>query len=142
MLVLNNDFVEMTHEPQDSWLFSVWKGYAKGQSYRDALMLGLEYCEKNKLTTWVADMSQAAVIDSDDALWIQEHWMSKAAEMGIVRVATIMPKGVIPKMQLRRMSAKIIEVTKDSLVVCVFEELSHALGFAKEGSTEGAYTYG
>lgn len=84
-----------------------WRGFAFGKAYREALDALLELHSQKRCAVLLSDMRSAAMIDAEDAKWILEDWLPRAAVAGLCRAAVIVPSSVVGQIQIDQILKKI-----------------------------------
>jgi hypothetical protein len=69
-----------------------WRAFVEGETFRTALLKGLELAKREGAENWLADMKLMGPITFDDQRWADEVWLPKALEAGVRRVALVMPE--------------------------------------------------
>jgi hypothetical protein len=79
----------MRWDAQNSCVHSVWKGFANSAEFRAALMKGLQAVRDRHATGYVSDARMIKVIVHDDQQWANETVIPAMAAAGLKRMAVV-----------------------------------------------------
>jgi len=89
VIVLDNEYVKITHEKENRILFYVWKKHTVKQPYREVMLRGVEYANGTDIKYFLSDMSRQGIVGPDDRKWFESEVMPKAIEKGLKKVAVV-----------------------------------------------------
>lgn len=72
MIILDNEYILITHDPVLHLSVSVWKKYTPSTAYREILILRFEAMLNAQINKEIADLRLLPTISSEDALWTVE----------------------------------------------------------------------
>ena len=83
-----------------------WKGFAKGEEFKQGLNKGLELVKLKRAKKWLGDTSKMSAIPKEDQEWVNTQWFPALMATGLTSMAVILPASAIAKMSVSSIVSK------------------------------------
>jgi hypothetical protein len=74
MICYQNQYVTIEVNTELQALVQTWRGFAKGEQYREAWNKSLNIAQEHQLTHWLIDQTSLKGVDCQDWEWVNENW--------------------------------------------------------------------
>jgi hypothetical protein len=123
------DFVDVKIDQELKTVHIIWKGKTTvSREYRATLERALDAIEKYKLNGWLSDMTNEKLVLDMDRQWIADYLIPKALELGVSKVAFVVPKSIVVRKHADSL-ADTIRKHEDNIQT--FSSMEDALKFLK-----------
>jgi hypothetical protein len=102
--VYQDDVVRLFWDTRSRYHVALWRGVAVGETLRTAAHACLSASRERPSRSWLADITDFAVLDPDDEKWITDEFYPLLARNGVRRVAYVLPVEAVTALSLRRMN--------------------------------------
>lgn len=126
MIYFDEPFLTLSLE--DGYIKGQWRGFFGGAEFRGGLERLLEIAVETNSTLYLADISRAKVIPLADQNWLISDWTPRAYEVGLRKIAFIVPTDVITQMAMNRVNRMI---AKETVEVNHFDNEVEAINWLK-----------
>lgn len=100
MILKETPYAVISKYPDKNIGAIVWKGSCTSQQYRDAFLFLLEEQKKTRITRFVSDVREQAIISPEDRKWFETVALPKAIEQGLKAAAVIFNGNIFKKYYL------------------------------------------
>ena len=84
-----------------------WQGWANPDEFAGALDSGVATLIAHHSTLWLADCRDMKTIQQSDQDWLDKHWFPRVLAAGLKRMALVIPKSGLAKMNLEDVMRKV-----------------------------------
>ncbi|MGD1842657.1 MAG: hypothetical protein ACFB0B_17440 [Thermonemataceae bacterium] len=109
MIVLDNSTATIKAAVDAEAIMIIWKGFAKGDTYRSILKTALEAAQQHQLKNWISDLTEAKVVSPEDKTWVEETFIPEGLQAGIKKAIFIVPKDIFSKAYVEQITLKLEE---------------------------------
>ncbi|MEM6840708.1 MAG: hypothetical protein AAF632_00665 [Bacteroidota bacterium] len=74
MICFQNQYVTIEIDSELQALVQTWRGFAKGDDYRQAWEESLKIAEEHQLNYWLIDQAKLKGVNYEDWQWVNEEW--------------------------------------------------------------------
>ncbi|MEM9829845.1 MAG: hypothetical protein AAF944_04365 [Bacteroidota bacterium] len=74
MICFQNQYVTIEIDSELQALVQTWRGFAKGDDYRQAWEESLKIAEEHQLNYWLIDQTKLKGVNYEDWQWVNEEW--------------------------------------------------------------------
>lgn len=74
MTCFENQYVTVKVDSELQALVQVWRGFAKGEGYRQAWEESLKVAKQHKLGYWLIDQANLKGVNYEDWQWVNDDW--------------------------------------------------------------------
>lgn len=110
-------------DPTSESVYVEWQGWADSTEFALLLEAGLRALREHHGSRWLADCRNMRTIKESDQEWIDRSWFPRALAAGLRRMAVLMPKSGLTKMNVEDILGR-VPATK--LAVAYFETIEEA----------------
>lgn len=91
MLYFTNEHVKVEYDEIIGCIRTTWKGFVKGEKYREAWDQGLELAKIKDCNKWLYNQREQLVSDPEDTKWLMEDFFPRAYPTfkGQVKIAIV-----------------------------------------------------
>jgi hypothetical protein len=100
-----------------------WQGWADSTEFALLLEAGLRALQQYHGSRWLADCRNMKTIEQSDQEWLDRSWFPRMLAAGLQRMAVLMPKSALAKMNVQNILGK---VPGTKLQVAYFATVSEA----------------
>jgi hypothetical protein len=129
MPLFEEKYLTIHHDENINCIHMQWTGFAASQNYKNGMNTGLEKVKEKKVTKWLANMTDMAVITPDDQKWTNEDWFPRLLEAGIRTAAVVMSKDIFNQLAVKKIGE---EMTDNSYTMHFFGDLEEAKKWLRE----------
>jgi hypothetical protein len=108
-LVYQDDAVRLFWDTSARYHIAEWRGLAVGEKLRTAAHACLTASRERTSTMWLADVSDFAMVDLEDQVWIATEFYPLLARNGVRHVAFVIPAQAPSSTSVRRTNASYAE---------------------------------
>ena len=110
-------------DPGSGAVYIEWQGWADSTEFALLLEAGLRALKEYHGSRWLADCRNMKTIDESDQEWLDRSWFPRMLAAGLRRMAVLMPKSALAKMNVQNILGK---VPGTKLQVAYFATVSEA----------------
>lgn len=127
MIKYENQYVKIELDDALNALVHTWRGFAKGQDYREAWEESLKLAKEHDIKHWLINQRDLKGISTEDLRWTNEEWVPKSnREIGAQRfTAIVLSENVFDEVALNKSA---ISLKEEGIVAGYFAKEE----FAKE----------
>ncbi|MEO0332023.1 MAG: hypothetical protein AAF223_10095 [Bacteroidota bacterium] len=74
MICFQNQYVTVEIDTELQALVQTWRGFAKGDDYRQAWVESLKIAGQHQLNFWLIDQAKLKGVNYEDWQWVNEEW--------------------------------------------------------------------
>lgn len=111
MIKYENQYVKIELNAALATLVHTWRGFAKGQAYREAWEESLRLAKEHNIHHWLINQRDLKGISTEDLRWTYEEWVPKSQrEMGAERfTAVVLSENVFDEVALKQSATSLKE---------------------------------
>lgn len=94
-------------DPGSGAVFIEWQGWADSTEFALLLEAGLRALKQYHGSRWLADCRNMKTIEQADQDWLDRSWFPRMLEAGLRRMAVLMPKNALAKMNVENILGKV-----------------------------------
>jgi hypothetical protein len=119
-------------DPGSGAVFIEWHGWADSTEFALLLEAGLRALKQFHGSRWLADCRNMKTIEQSDQEWLDRSWFPRMLAAGLRRMAVLMPKSALAKMNVEDILSK---VPGTKLEVAYFATVAQAREWLTRPST-------
>ncbi len=96
-IIEDNDYAEISYEPDLKMGKIVWKRKTKTDEYRHAFIILLEYSKTHEIDNFLSDIRNQGVVAPENRKWFENEMLPKAVDAGLKRAGSIFDGNVFKK---------------------------------------------
>ncbi|MDX2011644.1 MAG: hypothetical protein SFW67_15695 [Myxococcaceae bacterium] len=98
MVYEEQDTVKVEYDASKKLILATWKSLL-GPQFRKAIDAAANHIAKHGIKTWIADVSQARDVPSqDDQVWLSQTFEARIKPHGFERLINVLPQSAIVKL--------------------------------------------
>lgn len=132
MVIFDTDFVEVTFDKDKELGMIRWKAKCTSEQYQDAFTRLLEIQKTEKISRYISDIRNQAVISPTDRKWFENVAFPKAIEQGLIVGAVVFDGNAFKKYYVNVILAA---TNKYKLPMKIFNEADEAMAFVMSKSS-------
>jgi hypothetical protein len=101
---LSNSYLTISWDDSIECVIVAWRGFFSGENMKNGAEKALELIKEKNAKLYLSDTSQSHVVGPDDQNWIINDWQPRAVELGLKKLATVVPKNIIARVAMNRLS--------------------------------------
>lgn len=116
MILLDNEYILIEHEPQHDLIISIWKKYTPSAFYREILIFGYEAVVRTQVSKGLSDLRKLPTIGTEDSYWTVElvkKYYPYIAVGKIYKSAVVLPEGTLTRLTVNSMNEEFKTHQKD-----------------------------
>jgi hypothetical protein len=90
----------VTWDPTCEAVHVEWQGWADSTQWKELLEAGLSALTDHHCSRWLADCRQLRAVKQSDQDWIDQSWFPRVLAAGLRRMAVVIPKSGLARMNL------------------------------------------
>jgi hypothetical protein len=113
--IIESKCMDLYLDVESKYLKMEWKGYGKDEEIIDIISKGLKLIKEKRLTKILIDSLNAPTLNTNIQQWLNVEFMSKISELGLKKMAMIMPQKITAVSAVNRMSTS--EESKTAMTI-------------------------
>jgi hypothetical protein len=113
--IIESKCMDLYLDVESKYLKMEWKGYGKDEEIIDIISKGLKLIKEKRLTKILIDSLSAPTLNTNIQQWLNVEFMSKISELGLKKMAMIMPQKITAVSAVNRMSTS--EESKTAMTI-------------------------
>ena len=111
MIQYENQYVKIELDNALNALVHTWRGFAKGEDYREAWEESLKIAKKHNIKHWLINQRDLKGISTEDLRWTNEEWVPKSnQEIGAQRfTAIVLSENIFDEVALKKSATTLKE---------------------------------
>jgi SpoIIAA-like len=114
----------VTWDPTCEAVHVEWQGWADSTELREVLEAGLGALTGHRGSRWLADCGDMKVVQQSDQEWIEQSWFPRVLGAGLRRMAIVIPKSGLARMNLEDILRRVPGTRLDVAYFATVEEAS------------------
>lgn len=88
-VLLDSEYALLTYHKENFILALTWKSSCPFEGYTATFNHAVQFALENKVKHFVSDIREEGVVPINNLRWLKEHVISRAYELGVVKVALV-----------------------------------------------------
>ena len=121
MIKYENQYVKIELDEALTTLVHTWRGFAKGDAYREAWEESLKLAKTHNIKRWLINQRDLKGISTEDLRWTNEEWVPKShREIGADRfTAVVLSENIFDELALKKSATTL---RKDGIIAGYFAQ--------------------
>lgn len=132
MFYYNERWLTIRWDDSVSAVYTVYKGYAEGDEFREGHEAGLRLLRQKRTSRWISDARQLAPIRQVDQQWLNTDWVPRGIAAGWRWLAIVSPEAAVARMSVRQVVSNINTI---SFVTNYFDSMEMARSWLRNETT-------
>ncbi len=109
MIQYENQYVKIELDETLATLVHTWRGFAKGDDYREAWEESLRLAKQHNIRHWLINQRDLKGISTEDLRWTNEEWVPRSQqEMGSERfTAVVLSENIFDEIALNKSASSL-----------------------------------
>lgn len=100
MLLVNKPFVTIERDSELQCLIQTWKGFAKSESFREAINQSLNFFKKGGINKIISNTKDFALVKKEDTDWVAQVITPQMVQHGLRYMAFVVPTNVFTQLSV------------------------------------------
>jgi hypothetical protein len=110
IILLDNDQITLKVYPESHMIHHEMHKYTHDETFREAMMVGVDAMKKYRATKWLSDDRSNPVRNPGDQEWTVKIWRPEVLKAGWKYWAIVQPEAVVAKLRMEKSAKDLSEL--------------------------------